>query len=73
MDKFLKIVAGLLLGALLGAALVVLFAPQSGEETRRQIRERIEAVLEEGQKAAEERRLQLMAQFEELKQPQPRT
>lgn len=31
-------VSGLLLGALIGAGLVLLFAPQSGEETRRIIR-----------------------------------
>lgn len=31
---------GLLLGALIGAGLALLFAPQSGEETRRLIRRR---------------------------------
>ena len=32
--------AGLLLGGLIGAGLALLFAPQSGEETRRLIRRR---------------------------------
>ncbi len=32
--------AGLLLGALIGAGVALLFAPQSGEETRRLIRRR---------------------------------
>lgn len=33
-------VAGLLIGALVGAGIALLFAPQSGEETRRLIRRR---------------------------------
>ena len=32
--------AGLLIGALMGAGVALLFAPQSGEETRRMIRKR---------------------------------
>ena len=32
--------AGLLLGALIGAGVALLFAPQSGEDTRRMIRRR---------------------------------
>ena len=73
MDKFVRFVVGLLLGAVVGAGLVVLFAPQSGEELRQCIRDRVEEILEEGQMAAEERRVELMAQFEELKQPTPKT
>ncbi len=69
MGKVLRIMAGLLLGAMISAGLVLLFAPRSGTETRRLIQERIEGVLAEGRQAAETRRLELTAQFETLKQP----
>jgi gas vesicle protein len=63
--------AGLLLGAALAAGLVLLLAPKSGEETRRQIREWVQGILQEGQQAAEVRRLELTTHFESLKQPKP--
>lgn len=69
MGRMLRIMSGVLLGATVGAGLVLLFAPQSGVETRRMIEERIEAVLAEGRQAAETRRLELQSQFETLKQP----
>jgi gas vesicle protein len=61
--------AGLLLGVTVAAGLVLLFTPQSGADTRRMIKERIEAILTEGRQAAEMRRLELQSQFETLKQP----
>jgi hypothetical protein len=72
MGKFGRFVLGLSLGAVIGAGLVVLLTPQSGEELRQQVRDKIEAVKEEGQRAAEERRAELLAQFEELKKSAPR-
>ena len=53
--------AGLILGGLVGAAVAMLMAPASGEETRRQIREKgmelraqAEQQIEEARKRAEE-------------------
>ncbi len=69
MDKILRIFSGLLVGAVVGAALVLLFAPRSGAETRQLIQERIDDVLAEGRQAAEARRLELMTRFETLKRP----
>ncbi len=69
MGRVLKVMAGLFLGALLGAGLVLLFAPRSGADTQQLIRDRIEGILSEGRQAAETRRLELSAQFEALKQP----
>jgi gas vesicle protein len=69
MDRVLNIAAGLLLGAAVGAGVVLLFAPQSGPETRQMIRDRIDAIVAEGQEAAETRRLELTERFEALKQP----
>jgi gas vesicle protein len=71
MSRTLRLLTGLFLGGLLGAGLVLLLAPRSGDETRRLIRERVQAILAEGQQAAEERRLELTAQLEALKQPRP--
>jgi gas vesicle protein len=61
--------AGVLLGAAAAGGLVLLFTPQSGEDTRQMIQERIDAILAEGRQAAETRRLELQTQFETLKQP----
>ena len=36
--------AGLLIGALLGAGVALLFAPQSGEDTRRMLRKRAKKI-----------------------------
>lgn len=69
MNKVLAITAGLFLGAAVGAGLVLLFAPQSGEETQQMIRDRFDAIVAEGQDAAEARRLELTERFEALKQP----
>ena len=39
-NQVLSMVGGLLVGALVGAAAMLLFAPQSGEKTRDQIRQK---------------------------------
>jgi len=39
-DNGTDFLAGFLLGAVAGAAMALLFAPQTGEETRRQLKER---------------------------------
>jgi hypothetical protein len=68
-DKIVRISGGFLLGFLVGAGAVVMLAPRSGAETRYAIQERVEAVFEAGRQAADERRLELTAQLEDLKQP----
>jgi gas vesicle protein len=69
MNRSVQFLEGLVLGAALSAAVVLLFAPQSGDQTRQMIRERVQEVVDEGRQAAEERRLELTAQFERLKEP----
>ncbi len=67
MGRILRLVVGLLLGVVVGAGLVLLFAPQSGADTRQALREHIQGIMDEGRRAAEARRLELTAQFETLK------
>ena len=69
MNRILSIVSGLLVGAAFGAILVLLFAPRSGADTQQLIRDHVEEVLAEGQRAAETRRLELTERFQTLKQP----
>ncbi|MGQ9491829.1 MAG: YtxH domain-containing protein [Anaerolineae bacterium] len=66
---FLRFLAGLILGALVGAALALLLTPQSGEEFQRFLRQRAEEIVEEGRRAAAERRAELEAQFAQAKRP----
>lgn len=61
---------GLVLGVAMSVGLVLLFTPQSGVETRQMIQDRIQEILDEGRRAAEERRLELTARFETLKEPE---
>lgn len=67
MGRVLSIVSGVLVGAAVGAGLVLLFVPRSGPETRRLVRERLDAILAEGRQAAEDRRIELTAELEALK------
>jgi gas vesicle protein len=67
MDKTLDFLGGLLLGALVGASVALLLAPRSGADTQAALRGRVEGVIEEGRRAAAERRAELEAQFAEAK------
>jgi len=69
MMKLLRFAGGMLLGALVGGGLVLIFAPRSGAGTRTLARDWLQAVWSEGQQAAEARRQELMAQLEEFKRP----
>ena len=59
--------AGFILGAAIGAGLVLLLTPQSGQDLQSALRERAQALQDEGRQAAETRRLELTEQFEALK------
>jgi gas vesicle protein len=63
-----KFFEGLLLGALTGAAVTLLTAPQSGEATKNAIQQRVKLVMDEGKRAAADRRAELEAQFAQARQ-----
>ena len=67
MDKTLDFLGGLLLGALVGASVAMLLAPRAGAETQAALRARVDGVIEDGRRAAAERRAELEAQFAEAK------
>ncbi len=67
MDDALDFLAGLVLGAVVGGAVALLLAPRPGSETQAILRRQIEEVVEEGRRAAAERRAELEAQFAEAK------
>ncbi len=62
-----KMITGMILGALTGAAVGLLLAPESGETVQSTLRQRLNVVMEEGRRAAAERRAELEAQFAEAK------
>ena len=66
-----KFFEGFMLGALLGAAVTLLTTPQSGEMTQEAIRQRVKLVMDEGKRAAAERRAELEAEFAQARQTPP--
>ena len=68
MGRVFRILTGVLLGGAVAGGLVLLFTPQSGDDTRRMLQKWLDDVLAEGRQAADVRRLELQSQFEALKQ-----
>lgn len=68
MRKVIGFLNGFLLGALLGGGLVLLLTPQSGQQLQESVRGHINQAIEEGRRAAAERRAELEAQFAQAKQ-----
>jgi gas vesicle protein len=65
LSRFLSFVGGLLGGAIVGAAVVTLLAPQSGAETRQQIVAKFQDIADAGRQAIAERRQQLRTEYEQ--------
>lgn len=67
MRKLMAFLSGVLNGAIVGAVTALMLTPQSGKELREQARQRYNDMLEEGRKAADARRAEVLAEFEEMK------
>ena len=63
-NRVISFIGGLLSGALVGAAIVILIAPQSGATTRQSIVDKAHEILDAGREAAEARRKQLREEYE---------
>jgi gas vesicle protein len=68
MRKIIGFAAGFTLGALAGAVVGLLLAPQSASDLRWAMRERAQTVLDDARQAAAERRAELSWRFAEAKQ-----
>lgn len=69
MRRIIGFTAGAMCGAIVGAVAALLLAPVSGVELRRRARARVDELVAEGRRAAEDRRAELEAQLAALKRP----
>lgn len=68
MKKFFSFAAGLLSGSVVGATVVLLFAPESGAELRADAQARWEQAIREARQAMERTEAEKTAEFERMKQ-----
>ena len=69
MQRVLSFLSGVLTGALVGAAVALLFAPESGEEVRLQIQERSIRLKDDIKAVADTRRAELERELAALRSP----
>jgi len=67
MSKIFGFLAGAMCGAIVGAVAVLLLTPESGSQLREQAKQRYNEMLAEGRKAAEQRRQEILNEFEAMK------
>jgi len=69
MRKTLGFIIGAIVGGLVGATLALLFAPESGNELRAQIRDRAQTFGTEVRQAAATKRIELQERLDTLRAP----
>jgi len=69
MQRVISFLSGVLTGALVGAAVALLFAPESGEEVRLQIQERSIRLKDDIKAVADTRRAELERELAALRSP----
>jgi len=67
MKNAMKFISGAILGALAGSLVIMLLTPESGEDTRLAISEKIRFIRNQVLAAAKERQIELEAEIEEYK------
>ena len=67
MSRFIRFLAGALIGAFIGSAAAILLAPLSGQATRRRIVENTLRAKNEIQNAASEKRIELEKELADLR------
>jgi len=67
MSRVFRFATGLLAGMAFGALLALIFAPSTGSDLRAQLEERVLLAIEEGKRASETRRQELLLQLEQAR------
>ncbi len=67
MRKFGNFVLGAFIGGVIGSSLAILFAPSTGDNTRQEIMDYFNHIIDEVNRAADEKRTELVAQLETLR------
>ena len=67
MRKFGNFIFGAFIGGLVGSTLALLYAPTTGENARHEIQEYFSHIKDEVNRAADEKRTELVAQLETLR------
>jgi len=68
MKKFISFISGVVVGSLVGATFALLFAPSSGKQLQERLKLNAEELKNEISVAARNRRNELQAQLENLRQ-----
>ncbi len=63
MKDFFSFLSGALIGAAIGAGIVIFTTPKTGDETRQDLQNRWHEAIEQGKQAARQREQQLWADF----------
>lgn len=69
MRRFFNFLAGVVVGGLVGSALILLFTPDSGKNLRLQITKAAADIEEEVRMASQEKRIELEKQLETFRAP----
>ena len=69
MRRMFGFLIGITVGGLVGSTIALLMAPESGDELRTMLRERGQNFFNDVRSAADERRIELRQQLEELRTP----
>lgn len=67
MKRISRFIFGAMIGGLIGSSIVILLAPESGEETRTAFSSRLEDLVRQITTAIEERKEELKKEFENYK------
>jgi gas vesicle protein len=70
MKNLISFLSGAIMGALVGATIAILMAPDSGENLREDMRKRFTQFQDELSQAANTKRSELEKKLEEMKRPQ---
>ena len=68
MKRFFRFIFGALIGAFIGSSIIILLAPESGENTRAALSSRIDSLLEQIHTAVADRKAELLKEVENYKE-----